>query len=119
MRYLCIVELQLTVNNIKIFSVAQKLLLYRPYVAGNNKTHFGLYVKRPIFLPYSKQIWSLYTDLHEVPSSNFMEIHPMGDALIHKERSTDRQTDGRTKGRKDMTKLRGAFHDYATEPDNT
>lgn len=54
-----IVELQVTVNNIKIFNVAKKFLLCRIYVADRNKTYFGLYVKRPIFLPDTKQIWSL------------------------------------------------------------
>jgi len=52
---LCNDELQVTVNNIKIFSVAQKFPFCRIYVADNNKTYFGLYVKRPIYLPDSKK----------------------------------------------------------------
>jgi len=43
-----------------------KTALCRIYVADNNKTYFGLYVKRPIFLPHYKQIWSFYTDFHNI-----------------------------------------------------
>jgi len=42
--------------------------------------------------------------------SNFREIRPIGAALTHADRRTDRK--------KDMTKLKGAFCDYAKEPKN-
>jgi hypothetical protein len=52
-RSICIVELRVTVNNIKISSLAQKLLLWPVFVAGNNKMYVGRHVKRPIFLSES------------------------------------------------------------------
>ena len=46
----CTVELHVTVNNIKIFNGAQKMRLWRVYVAGNYKTHISYHIKCPTFL---------------------------------------------------------------------
>jgi hypothetical protein len=62
---LCIAELHGTVNNIEILSAAQKLLLWRIYIAGNNKTYLGFHVKCQIFLFDFDKIWSFSTDLHK------------------------------------------------------
>lgn len=37
MRSLCIVELHVTVTNVKVLSVAQKLYSWRIYVSGNDQ----------------------------------------------------------------------------------
>jgi hypothetical protein len=41
----------------------------------------------------------------------------MGAALIHANRRTDEVTEGRTDGRKDMTKLAAAFRGYPNAPE--
>lgn len=75
----------------------QRALLWRFNVDGKNKTYLSLIVKYPMFLPDFNQIWYFTADFHW----NFMEIGPVGTALVY----TDR--------RKDMTKVIGAFSDYA------
>jgi len=91
-----------------------KMLLWWIYVAGSNKTCLSLHVECPTFLPLhvecptflpkfgvSRQIFINVDNIkfHENPSS--------GAALIHADR-TDRRTD--------MTKLKGAFREYANAP---
>jgi hypothetical protein len=51
-----IAEVHVTVNNIKILSVAQQFCFWRIYVSGNNETYLDLHVKCPIFLFASNQI---------------------------------------------------------------
>jgi len=46
--------------------------------------------------------------------SNFMKIRTVGARLLHEDRWTDRQTEGRT----DMTKLIVAFNKFANAPNN-
>jgi hypothetical protein len=46
--------------------------------------------------------------------SNFMKIRPVGAELFH----ADRQTDGRTEGQTDMTKLTVTFRNFANAPKN-
>ena len=82
----------------------KKMLLWRIYVATNNKPYLDLHVKFHIFLSDSNQISTL-------PILNFMEICPAVSVLVH----ADGQTDERT----DMTKLIGAFRDYVNAPKNT
>jgi hypothetical protein len=48
MRSLCIAEMRVTVNNIKILGVAQKCLCGEIYVAGNGKTYLGIHVNCPV-----------------------------------------------------------------------
>lgn len=63
MRFVYIVEKHITVNNIKILNVAQKMLLWRQNVTGSSQTYLGLRVEGPIFLFFFNQIWSSSTDL--------------------------------------------------------
>jgi len=44
--------------------------------------------------------------------SNFIKIRPVGSELLH----ADGQTDGRTVGRTDMTKLTVAFRNFLNAP---
>ena len=67
MHSVCIVDVHVTVNNIKILSVAQQCFLCRIYAAGNNETYLGLNVKCPIFLSDFNQIGSFTTDFHKCP----------------------------------------------------
>jgi hypothetical protein len=50
MRYLCIVEIHTTVNNIK-YRVLYNSACYGDFVTGNNKTYLGLHVQYPMFIP--------------------------------------------------------------------
>ena len=70
---LCIVGLHVTVNNIKILSVTQKPLLWRIYVAGNNKTYLGRHVKYPILLIDFEKIWVSRQIFIKVPIVKFHE----------------------------------------------
>ena len=65
-------------------------LLWRFSVAGNNITYSGCHKMCSIFLTDFKWIWIDF--LQTSPLSNFMEICPVGAALIH----ADRRTNGRT-----------------------
>ena len=78
MRPLYIVELLITVNNIKIYinlyknlkihlkfknvESCTKIILWRFNVAGDNKSQLGFHVKCPIFLSNFNQIWISYTE---------------------------------------------------------
>jgi hypothetical protein len=44
MHPVCIIEVNVTVNNVTVLSVAQKMILWLIYVAENNKTYLGRYV---------------------------------------------------------------------------
>jgi len=46
----CIVEVDVTFNNIEILIVAQDILSCRIYIAGDNKMYLGLRVNFAIFL---------------------------------------------------------------------
>jgi len=53
------------------------------------KTHLGVNVKLPIFLPDFNQIWNFQDTFSQAyPVSNFKEIRPVGAALIHADRQT-------------------------------
>ena len=52
-----IVELHVAVNNAKMLSVAQKMILWRIYIASNSKAPLGLDLKCPIFLSDFKHVW--------------------------------------------------------------
>lgn len=57
MRSACIVEVQVTVNNIEKLSVEQKCFMAKlRYVAGDNKTYLGLHVMSDIFVRFKKKI---------------------------------------------------------------
>jgi hypothetical protein len=78
-------------------------------VARNNETYWGLHVKCPIFLPNSNHTSIFLTHFSNSPLSNFMEICPLRDALIHADGRTDRQF---YRGMY-VTKGRGAFRDHS------
>jgi hypothetical protein len=48
MYYVCVVELHLTVDYIKILSVAQQCFYGKSYVASYNTKHVSLHVKCPM-----------------------------------------------------------------------
>jgi hypothetical protein len=74
----------------------KRALLWRFNVAGKNKTQLGLRLKRPISSDFN-QIWIFSTDFHtSLPVSHFMEMRLAGTALVHADRGTDDETDGRT-----------------------
>jgi len=94
-----------TTQQYKIINCCAKIFIWWNYVAGSNKTCLGLHVECPIFLPkfgVSRQIFITVANIkfHLKPFS--------GAALIHADR-TDRRTE--------MTKLKGAFSEYANVPD--
>jgi hypothetical protein len=86
----CIVELHVNIKNIR-------MLLWRIYVAGNNKTYLCLEVKCPIFLFSFNQIWSFSTDSY----GNFHRILSSGSHVDAR---------GRTDGYDEADRR---FRDYA------
>lgn len=106
MRFLFIVGLRVTVNIIKHW-VLRSIVLQRIYVTENSKTHLSLHVKCQIFLSDFNQIWIMSADFYKLPEikkSNFMEICPVGLALIRADRRTD------------MTKVTRNLSGYANCP---
>ena len=82
----CIAEMHITLNNIKILHVAQTCF-YGEFVASINKKHLGLHVKYPIFLSDFKHIWIFTTDFQKkFPISSFMEIRLVQVVLINEDR---------------------------------
>jgi hypothetical protein len=72
-----------------------------------------LHVKYPSFLSDCNGTWNLPIYLRKnTQIQNFMKIRPVGAKLFH----ADRQTDGRTDGQKDMTKLMSLFAFMRTRP---
>jgi hypothetical protein len=64
--------------------------LWRIYFADSNKTCLGLRVKCPIFLSNFNKIWIFTTDFHKSPRcQNFMDIRPLGNALMRSDTQTD------------------------------
>jgi len=54
-----VVYLHVTVNNIKIFGVAQQCFYEEYNVAGNNSIYLGIHLNCPTFLSDFNQIWNL------------------------------------------------------------
>jgi hypothetical protein len=79
------------------------MLLWRVYMAGNNTTYFGLHVMCPVFLSNFNQIWIFSTDFLKSPRIRFN-----GNLSSESRSDTYLQTD--------VTKLIGAFRDYANAP---
>jgi hypothetical protein len=52
-------------NNSLIQFQSKRVILVRFNVSSNNKTHLGLHVMCPIFLPDFNQIWIFSTDFSE------------------------------------------------------
>ena len=71
--------------------------------ADSNMKHCLVLVQSTkIFVPYFKEIWIFATDFHRIPEYQFpLAVRQMGDWLTYADR------------RKNMTKLAGAFWDYA------
>jgi hypothetical protein len=91
---LCIVGIFVTANNVKILNVAQKLLLLRINVAGNDETYLGLHIKCLIFLPDFDEIWSFWADFYK--SSQYQISRISVQWGLRWCMQTDRRTDGRT-----------------------
>ena len=102
----CIVELQCHCQEYGNTDCCTKMLLWRTYVAGNNKTYIHRHVKHPIFLYNIKQIWIFSTDFHTVPHIQFRE-----NLFSGSRNDTCRQKDGNDKANR-------RFHDYANAPKN-
>ena len=73
------------------------------YVAGNDKTYLCLHINCQMFLSdFRKKNWICQRNFHKSPPvSDFTEIGPMEAELIYADRRTG------------LTKLIGAFRDYA------
>jgi hypothetical protein len=95
MRSMCIVELQVTINNIKILSVAQPCY-YGEFMspATTQRNYLGIHINCPTFLFDFNQICLFSTIFMKPPISNFMEIRPVGAGLIHEDGQADRRTNG-------------------------
>jgi hypothetical protein len=104
MRSLCIVELRVTVNNVKILSVPQKKnCSYGEFMTpATTKTYLGLHVKCPIILSDFNQIWSSLTCFHRSiryeMSRRSVQLNPRWYMRTdgQTDRQTGRWTDGRT-----------------------
>jgi hypothetical protein len=110
----CILELNVTVNNIKILCCTT-MPLWRIYVAGNNTTYVGILVKCPIFC----QLLTKFVDSRQIfvkkktLISNFTEIGLVGAALTHADGRTDRWTDIKLIGGfRNVMSTRRCFHIY-------
>jgi len=79
-------------DNLIPFHSKRALILGLNFV-GNDKTYFGLHIICPIFLPHSNRTLIFLTHFSKSPLSNFMEICPLGYALIHADGQTDVQTE--------------------------
>jgi len=79
------------------------MLKWRIYFAHNSNQCLCDHVKYPIFLSDCSQIWYVWTDFHKSPQyeSSFTEIRLVGASPMH------------ATGRADMTRVIGAFRDYA------
>jgi hypothetical protein len=64
-----------------------------------------------ILAPPSPHYFFLDSFSQKSPITNFTEIFPVADQLIHEDGRADRRTK--------VTKLRGAFRDYTTAPKTT
>jgi hypothetical protein len=63
------------------------------FVAGKYKTHWGLHIQCSIIVPDFNQIWILATEFCKSPVLHLPETRcPVGAALIHADRGTNRLT---------------------------
>ena len=60
-------------------------------VAGNNKTYLGIYVKWPIFFSGFNLVGSFWTTFHKSSQYQMFRKCPVGTALIHANKRTDRR----------------------------
>ena len=68
---------------------------------------------------HCNQILFFLTDFHLSPKiSSFMEIRPVGVAVIFADRRRGGRTDGQTAGWRDMIKAVGPFRNYTNTPNN-
>ena len=92
MRSVFIVELHANCLQHSNFERCTAMILWRINFASDNKTYLGLHIKRPIISSDYNQIWCFTTDFHKSPPPpvpNFIEIRPVGAALIYADRRTD------------------------------
>jgi len=112
MHSLCIVEPQVIVNNIQIFSVTEKLLYDVFMSSADNRTELSIRVKCPVFfLSYSNQIWSLRQIFIEVYNAKFHGNPSSASRALHADGRTDKRTETWT----DM-KLASAFWGQENTP---
>ena len=71
----CIVQLHVTVNNIKM-SYCTTMFLRRKHVTGINKTCFGLHVKCPVFLSDMNRTRRFSTDFPRSPQHQTFDANP-------------------------------------------
>jgi hypothetical protein len=76
-----------------------KMLLWRIYVAGNNKMHTGLHVTCPTLSSNLNQIWIFSTDFHRSPHYQISRIS------VQSYLRTDGQTDGHDEANKHFSLL--------------
>jgi hypothetical protein len=121
-------------------------VLWRIYVAGNDKTHLDLHVKCPTFLAdfnqiwsflvdfhnqiwillvdFHNQIWSFFVDFHNQIWSFSVDFHTSSQYQIARKSESRRraETSGQTDidrqkdGRTDMTRVIGDPRDYEKGP---
>jgi hypothetical protein len=77
--------------------------------AGKNERKLGFHVNYQIFLPDFNQTWIFPTTFYNSPHYQISR-NPTNSYRTEKHRVTERRTD--------MTKLTGAFRDYANAPQN-
>ena len=104
MRSACIVEVQVTVNNIEKLSVEQKCFMAKlRYVAGDNKTYLGLHVMSDIFVRFKKKL-GILTDLHKVSNIKFQGFASIGSRF-----DTCKRTDGHSKANRCFSRVCEGF----------
>jgi len=114
MSSLCIVETQVIVNNIQIFSVTQKWLYSAFMSSTDNRTELSPRVKCPVFfLSYSNQIWSWRQIFIEVYNVKFY-----GNPSSGSRADTRGRMGKRTETWTDI-KLTSAFWGHENTPRNT
>jgi hypothetical protein len=111
MCFVFIVELHDTINNIKILKASQKYFMAKLSHAKIKRMYVCMYVclhvNGPTFLFDFQQMWSFPDRFSwKPPMPKFMEIRPVGAALILADRGTD------------IMKILGASHDYPNAPKN-
>jgi hypothetical protein len=89
------------------------------YCGRHNKTHAGLHLNYPTFLPGFNQILSFSTDVHAVLNTKF-HTNASGGSCADTWGKTDSRTQWRSVGHKDgqtnMEKLTSVFRNYANTP---
>ena len=105
MHFLCIVELHVNMNNIKILIVAKKHFS-ATLCRRQPKTYLGLCENCPIFLSDFKQIWIFLTDFHRCLQ------HDISRKSAQRESRWYIRRDGQTEGWTDRQTCRGKWRTH-------